>query len=687
MNFGGDTSDLGPLPISDEKAELQRESIKALNALLRGQDDILFRDERIEDYGVDGSFELKLDRRMTNLRGQVQMKAASRLSPLVDGSFSHSVRTANLNYLLNGTAPVYLLYDLAHDEFWFAWAQDESRRLNEENPDWRKQEWVALHFTARFDSAALPGVHARILKEGRLHRQIHDALAKATGSETVVVSIDSESLRITDPTRARDVLLASGAAIVAAGFPVEVLNLLRLLDAEILETARIQLTAGYAEFTRGDHYVALGHIRRALARKSELSARDESFLVTLRDAAEFHIGVIDAETYQRRLMTRSENLKGLEALEARQDALHNQYLAEKEGDSRAVILEQLRQVTAEILAHPDAHRGVKLDARLLLLFLEGMQANIQADETLFQAEIRQFLYPSDTEKAAENFENARRNQLQWEKRADEALWEAYDLGHPVLIVQALIIRLYVRTGRLFEKRMEATNSHRNYEVPEPAKAAIEKIFTEAYRLSRLSGLIEARLTLDKLKIRFLEVEGDLAGAKAAAEKLYPEADAMGFNAIAEEAREVLEDRTLLMRHAQDIAKSDLQHRDQLQATQSDEQLARIAAQVLRIVGSPPAHPKKLLGYMRSLRFIAQERCGWCRHLQLQENLAQTRDPATAFGVSPMRRAICDKFEHVSSGESVDVVTVVEDFKRQYCHACSARKPRGYSSSRATGLNS
>jgi hypothetical protein len=76
--------------------------------------------------------------------------------------------------LLNGTAPIYILYDLQKDEFWFTWAQDESRRLNEENPNWRKQEWIALNFTEGFTPASLPGIHARIMKEGRLHRQIHD---------------------------------------------------------------------------------------------------------------------------------------------------------------------------------------------------------------------------------------------------------------------------------------------------------------------------------------------------------------------------------------------------------------------------------------------------------------------------------------------------------------------------------
>jgi len=673
----GDTSDLGPLPTSDENAELQRESIKALNALLKKQDDIIFRDERVEDYGVDGSFELKLNRRMTNFRGQVQMKAAGRLTPLVDGSFSHSVRTANLNYLLNGIAPIYILYDLQKDEFWFTWAQDESRRLNEENPNWRKQEWIALNFAEPFTRASLSNIHARIMKEGRLHRQIHESLAKATGSEEVVVAIDSESLSITDPIQARDVLLASGAAIVAAGFPVEALELMRLLDAEIRETARIQLIAGYAEFTRGDHYSALGHIRRALARKGELGARDQSFLVTLRDAAEFHIGLIDMDTYQRRLMTRSQTLEGLEALEARQDALHHQYLGERDGDSRATVIEKLREVTAEILGHHDAHRGIKLDARLLLLFLEGMQANIQTEETLFQAEIREVLYPSDTKNAIDNWRNAQRNQSEWEQQADEVLREAYDLRHPILVVQALIVTLYVRIGRLFEKRLEAINDHESYQVPEPTKTSVESIFKEAYRLSGLSGLVEGRLTLHKLNLRFLEVQGDIGGAKTVAEKLYPEADAMGFKAIAEEANEVLEDRTLLMRYEQDIAKSDLRHRDQLQATQTDEQLSRIAKHLLKIIGSPPAHPKKLFGYARSLRFIAQERCGWCRHVQLWEDLTQTNDPAVAFSVSPMRKVICDKFNHVSSRESIDVFVIVEDFKRDFCHSCTARNPRGY----------
>src|SRR4051812_9991649 len=98
VSFDDSASDLGPLPVSADNAELQRESLKALNALLKGQDNIIFRDERVEDYGVDGSFELKLHGRMTNFRGQVQMKGSGHLEPIKSGLISFSVRTANLNY-------------------------------------------------------------------------------------------------------------------------------------------------------------------------------------------------------------------------------------------------------------------------------------------------------------------------------------------------------------------------------------------------------------------------------------------------------------------------------------------------------------------------------------------------------------------------------------------------------------
>lgn len=104
-----DTPDLGPLPESDDNADLEETSIKALNSLLQHQNAILFREERGRDYGVDGAFELKLGAYKTNFRAKVQLKGTASVEANRDGSISLPVRTANLNYLLNGTSPIYFV--------------------------------------------------------------------------------------------------------------------------------------------------------------------------------------------------------------------------------------------------------------------------------------------------------------------------------------------------------------------------------------------------------------------------------------------------------------------------------------------------------------------------------------------------------------------------------------------------
>src|SRR6266478_4418651 len=92
------TKALGPLPIADNNAELQRRSFDAFRAALPAAK-FLFRDERTDDAGVDASIELLIDSRYTNLRAQVQLKGTASEEKNEDGSISLAVRAATLNYL------------------------------------------------------------------------------------------------------------------------------------------------------------------------------------------------------------------------------------------------------------------------------------------------------------------------------------------------------------------------------------------------------------------------------------------------------------------------------------------------------------------------------------------------------------------------------------------------------------
>lgn len=139
-------SDRSPLPTADAASALRRDSVKALYACLPSND-FIFREEPGDDYGVDGTLEVLAEGAATNMRAHVQLKARSGTVENADGSVSVSIETANLNYLLNGGCPMYILYRPEAKELRFVFAQPERRRIAKANPSWRTAETVTLRFS------------------------------------------------------------------------------------------------------------------------------------------------------------------------------------------------------------------------------------------------------------------------------------------------------------------------------------------------------------------------------------------------------------------------------------------------------------------------------------------------------------------------------------------------------------
>ena len=64
--------------------------------------------------------------------------------------------------------------------------------------------------------------------------------------------------------------------------------------------------------------------------------------------------------------------------------------------------------------------------------------------------------------------------------------------------------------------------------------------------------------------------------------------------------------------------------------------------------------------------IAQERVGWCRYIQMIQDLTHTRHPATHYRTDPQRMCVCEKHGYESKIESTDAQGVIEAFKQSYC---------------------
>jgi tetratricopeptide (TPR) repeat protein len=344
--------DMGPLPQSDRNHELQTLSVNALKAALPVER-FITRDERIEDYGVDLSLELRINRRPANLRAQVQMKGTDEVDLNLDGSASLSVRTSNLNYLLNGVSPLYILYIAPRNELRFTWGREEQRRLVQDNPQWMQQTWVTLRFHNLLTAQALEDIYERIRREARLQRSIHDRLAEASLTEDIIIGIDPQTLAASDPEQINAALLTAGITLVSSGFSAEVLEAVHHLNFQAARAPRIQIICAYAHYTQGRYDLAIGHLREATLRHNQLTPDDQEFTTFLRGACDYQSGRITLTEYSERHRAWSEAGSETYALAHRLDSLRYELLAELNPIRRDELTAQVQIVAADILARSD----------------------------------------------------------------------------------------------------------------------------------------------------------------------------------------------------------------------------------------------------------------------------------------------------------------------------------------------
>jgi hypothetical protein len=122
----------------------------------------------------------------------------------------------------------------------------------------------------------------------------------------------------------------------------------------------------------------------------------------------------------------------------------------------------------------------------------------------------------------------------------------------------------------------------------------------------VNGSIEGKLHLAELRADFLEAQGNREAVKALASETYPEAGATGFGPVADHAKRLMEDDSLLLR-------SNERTHDVQRTNQSDEQLHRSIADQLRLsVDSPPARLDVILDLPDSYRAISREPLDGCR---------------------------------------------------------------------------
>lgn len=672
----GNDHDLGPLPQADPQSQLAREAIDVLRSALPKKQ-FLFRAERHDDYGVDGTLEILVHDKATNLRAHVQVRARSGTKCGVDGSVSLQVKTTNLNYLLNGPAPLYVLYRPEQKELRYAFARDEFRRIEAQNPEWRTQQTVVIQMKNILREPDLREIHERIIAESKFNRSLHDTITQAVPGK-IAIQVDVSTLSILTAEQSFEFLLQYGAQLTAVGFANKVIEAARILRDDHRKHGRIQLALGYAFYSRGDYLKADGYLADAALAVSDLDEENRAFLYFLIDACDYFTGRVTRDQFIKKMSEWPRMAPPAMAVQYDLLTLREQWRIERDRESRDRIRGEIIRIANNASIDPGIPPQVRARVRLTLLECEVEQLSLHLGKAMMLAANegpRKTRNLSDVADSRSDLARLTRQWTTWESTAQELMKEATDGANERFYLEVDYVVLLGRLGLL----KQWTYARLMNDKPVGHHALFDTICKQSDRVSELAmrcANSEYRIRAQLIKAQVLDLKGETDLAEIIARNALEVAVALRLAAAEATARSFLAGEDTLRAIISQVEKIRATRPEQLMLAVPDEELERYAREECSILGIPEDRHRVIYHEMLCFRQLAEEQEKWCRYLGLLENRSHAQSKETHYRHVPPKVCTCSLLGVQSIIESEEFETLVAAFKAAHCVDCKDRVPGG-----------
>jgi hypothetical protein len=484
------------------------------------------------------------------LRSNVQLKSIDNANEKLDGSISVSVDTSNLNYVLNGASPLYILYVVPTKQLRFAWASDERIRIEAEKPNWQVQGSVTLRFADVLDPTALTAIFARVKREGMGLREFKDRMASAALGETITVEIREESFKAVSTEETFDFITANGINSVAMGFSQQVIEKIGLLQEDKSKHPKIQLIRAYAHFSISKHYDCLGAIAEATRRANELAPSELNLLHIIQAASRFYIGKLDQQQFQEKLAELEED-GSLMQLQNRLESLKLEAVSEGNDQRKAELTEQIESTAAEIKSHEESTTANALLADISLHYVSGMKASKDFADAIGSVQILKAhqMPVSDTEMQA-----ARQALTDWTTSAIAISKRASELQHPMLIGDSASTLLTVELSVLSTAFLNSIQTGGTFAIAADQFEWLKTSAENAIEIYAMSDNVEGELRCKMLLANLYELNGDGDKAQEIATQVNPTAEAFEFPKIASQSAAYIQGASFLQQTVANIRK-------------------------------------------------------------------------------------------------------------------------------------
>lgn len=658
----------GPLPQVDAYNKNQHRSFNRLNAALI--DDLRFRDERIDDFGVDGTIEVHIGGRATNLRADAQLKSMEHDARNTDGSLSFSADVSNVVYLLNGRSPLYIIYVLDTDSLLYAWVRDEVARIESENADWKKQGTVTIRFRSALDIRACEEIRDRVLREGVFRRQVSEFVSKAAGG-TIQLHIEASTFKVAKREDVARLIAEHGVALATSGAPQQVVEKASSLTQSERELPAVALALGYAEYARGRYAASDGYLAIARLRESELDPKRQCLLLLVSNACDWELGRISRSEY----LANEDAIVGDSGPIARQlkaKVLWDAYLEDRHPDRVVELVANLEKLLNESIVDPDDSSENRF--QLAVAFLTAETDALISTLVTINAQ-------GQIAKQADLPWTPQGKLSEWKQRWDTLLdrqkqlaADAVRLNNPMFIGRANALLAFAEFQRLLIERLMSVPLRAPPPDQEAQIYALMPTVDAAQQLAVSVGDIEEEIRLTLRLADMYMALGNDGAAKRLATGALSRARSLRLGRLVNQAEALSRGKWFVHTYEQQLRAVREQDEDEVLAIESDDAIDQLARSTIHALGLPDNRLAAIRLEHETMRLLARERLSFCRHLGVIQDLAHTRSQATFYAEVPDQACRCALYGTESSA-SKDVRRLLQEFKARVCRDCLSKSPK------------
>lgn len=323
------------------------------------------------DNGIDFRFEIKKNNSILGYGFNFQLKSSESTQKNQDGSYSKSIETTNIEYLLNNGQPgFYGFYIESEKTIYYVDLKKVISNLNKKDTNWQDQPNHTIRFIERLNSESINEIYNIAFQNGQMLRKINCALAENFShiEKQDKIIIDSDNEVITD-FEIITYIENNGLLLTDKCRWDIVISLHEKSTVSSNKTPKYNLILGISYYYSGEYFRALEFFKEAYKKINLLDISLQEYLLYFYYGLQRILNIISEKDYDQitNSFEKNSTMYMYRQLEIAKNLMGEIY------DSEDYVSIQFEEKINEIINNPNSPKYIRVLASVELIYYKSEQ--------------------------------------------------------------------------------------------------------------------------------------------------------------------------------------------------------------------------------------------------------------------------------------------------------------------------